>query len=47
MHAVFFFLPEAFCGLKYAENAMAAGDPEHIEVMKLEGYGVVTCKIKK
>jgi len=24
---VFFFLPEAFCGLKYAENAIAAGAP--------------------
>jgi len=22
---VFFFLPEAFCGLKHAENAIAAG----------------------
>ena len=25
MHAVFFLLPGAFCGLKYAENAIAAG----------------------
>jgi len=25
MHAVFLLLPEAFCGLKYAENAIAAG----------------------
>jgi len=24
---VFFLLPEAFCGLKYAENAIAAGAP--------------------
>jgi len=25
MRIVFFLLPEAFCGLKYAENAIAAG----------------------
>jgi len=24
---VFFFLPEAFCGLKHVENAIAAGAP--------------------
>jgi len=27
MHAVFFLLSQAFCGLKYAENAIAAGAP--------------------
>ena len=32
---VFFFLPEAFCGLKHAENAIAAGAPPRIPLGEL------------
>jgi len=35
MHAVFFLLPEAFCGLKYAENAIAAGAPPRTSLREL------------
>ena len=35
---VFFLLPEAFCGLKYAENAIAAGAPPE----PLVGWGADT-----
>ena len=33
--AVFFLLPEAFCGLKYAENAIAAGAPPRTSLREL------------
>ena len=32
---VFFLLQEAFCGLKYAENAIAAGAPPQIPMGEL------------
>jgi len=32
---VFFFLPEAFCGLKHAENAIAAGAPPRTQLGEL------------
>ena len=35
MHAVFFLLPEAFCGLKYAEYAIAAGAPPRTSLGEL------------
>jgi len=32
---VFFLLPEAFCGLKYAENVIAAGAPPRTQLQEL------------